>query len=113
MLNVIAGLILLGSPSPSEPPTDAEVLRAMPPVSRGIPRVCEEYRNDITIVKNLLRARTLTVPLFGEASVKVVEDHWECVVYYNRVIRSDFPFPVTVQKPRAMVLYFDKLKPAN
>src|SRR3954469_11432717 len=97
MLNVIAGLILLGSPSPSEPPTDAEVLRAMPRLSRGIPRVYEQYRSDVTIVKNLLRARTLTVPLSGEASVKIVEDHWECVVYYNRVVQSDFPFPVTVQ----------------
>ena len=45
-----------GYPPPicEDPPSDQEVLRAMPRVARGVPYVYEEFRDDIVIVKNRL-----------------------------------------------------------
>src|ERR1700676_3671142 len=48
--------IRLGYPEPicEDPPGDAEVLRAMPRVPRGVPYAFETFRDDIVIVKNRL-----------------------------------------------------------
>ncbi len=45
-----------GFPPPicEDPPSDQEVLRAMPRVPRGVPYVYETFRDDIVIVKNRL-----------------------------------------------------------
>src|SRR4051812_10520423 len=43
-----------GYPEPrcEDPPSDREVLRALPQKIRGVPYVYEEFRDDMTIVKN-------------------------------------------------------------
>jgi hypothetical protein len=110
MLNVIAGMILLVGSNASETPTDAEILRAMPQISRRVPGVYEEFRDDIVIVKNLLVQRVVTRSLFVGMSVSAVKETWECTVYHYRVIQSDFPFPVRVRKLSMQMIYIDKLK---
>lgn len=100
-----------GRPLPicEDPPSDAEVLRAMPRVRRGVPYVYEEFRDDIVIVKNRLVDKIdppRFFPLVGPAQLH--HCHWECVIYYNELIQSDYPFPVYIRKPRVQVIYIDK-----
>jgi hypothetical protein len=91
----------------ANPPTDAEVLRAMPQLTRGIPLVFEMFRDDIVIVKNCLKSSPAEVTVFG-LRLPLVNAHWECSVYYTETLQSDFPFPVKVRKPRVQVVYLDR-----
>ena len=100
-----------GFPPPicEDAPGDAEVLRAMPRVPRGVPYVYETFRDDIVIVKNRLVDKIdppRFFPLVGPAQLH--HCHWECVIYYNELVQSDYPFPVYVRKPRVQVIYIDK-----
>jgi hypothetical protein len=100
-----------GYPPPicEDPPSDAEVLRALPKVARGIPYIYEEFRDDITIVKNRLVDKIdppRFFPLIGMAQLH--HCHWECVVYYTEVIQSDYPFPQYTKRNRVQVVYIDK-----
>jgi hypothetical protein len=100
-----------GKPPPicEDPPSDAEVLRAMPRVPRGVPYVYETFRDDIVIVKNRLVDKIdppRFFPLVGPAQLH--HCHWECVIYYTELTQSDYPFPIYVRKPRVQVIYIDK-----
>lgn len=100
-----------GKPPPicEDPPSDAEVLRAMPRVPRGVPYIYETFRDDIVIVKSRLVDKIdppRFFPLVGPAQLH--HCHWECVIYYNELVQSDYPFPVYVRKPRVQVIYVDK-----
>ncbi|HSQ57740.1 MAG TPA: hypothetical protein VLM40_18605 [Gemmata sp.] len=100
-----------GYPPPicEDPPSDGEVLRAMPRVHRGIPYVYEEFRDDVVIVKNRLVDKIdppRFFPLVGPAQLH--HCHWECVMYYTETIQSDYPFPYYIKKPRVQAIYIDK-----
>ncbi len=103
--------IRAGVPAPicEDAPSDAEVLRAMPRVPRGVPYVYETFRDDIIIVKNRLVDKIdppRFFPLVGPAQLH--HCHWECVIYYKELVQSDYPFPVYVKKDRVQVIYIDK-----
>ena len=103
--------IRAGFPPPicEDAPSDAEVLRAMPRVPRGVPYVYETFRDDIVIVKNRMVDKIdppRFFPLVGPAQLH--HCHWECVIYYNELVQSDYPFPVYVRKARVQVIYIDK-----
>jgi len=100
-----------GFPPPicEDAPSDAEVLRAMPRVPRGVPYIYETFRDNIVIVKNRLVDKIdppRFFPLVGPAQLH--HCHWECVIYYDELVQSDYPFPVYVKKPRVQVIYIDK-----
>jgi hypothetical protein len=100
-----------GYPEPvcEDPPSDREVLRALPKQVRGVPYVYEEFRDDITIVKNRIVDKIdppRFFPLVGFAQLH--HCHWECGVYYNELIQSSYPFPTYIKKPRVQVVYIDK-----
>jgi hypothetical protein len=100
-----------GVPPPicEDPPSDAEVLRAIPRVPRGIPYAYETFRDNVVIVKNRLVDKIdppRFFPLVGQAQLH--HCHWECVVYYDELVQSDYPFPVYLKKPRTQVMYIDK-----
>ena len=100
-----------GFPPPicEDPPSDQEVLRAMPRVPRGVPYIYETFRDDIVIVKNRLVDKIdppRFFPLVGPAQLH--HCHWECVVYYTELVQSDYPFPTYVKKQRVQVIYIDK-----
>jgi RNA polymerase sigma factor (sigma-70 family) len=89
-----------------DPPTDAEVLRAMPKAARGVPDVSEEFRDDITIVKSKILDRLdppRVFPKIGTARLRT--QHWECTVYYNETTETNGR---QVKKPRVQVVYIDK-----
>jgi hypothetical protein len=100
-----------GYPPPvcEDPPSDGEVLRAMPRVARGVPYIYEEFRDDI-VIKKVKLVDTIDPPRFfplvGPAQLH--HCHWECIVYYTETVQSDYPFPTYVRKNRIQVLYIDK-----
>jgi hypothetical protein len=100
-----------GFPAPicEDPPTDLEVLRTMPRMTRGIPFVYEEFRDDIEIVPERIVDKIdppRFYPLVGPAQLH--HCHWKCTIYYTETIQSDYPFPVKLKKRRVQVVYIDK-----
>jgi hypothetical protein len=100
-----------GFPPPicEDPPSEQEVLRAMPRLTRGVPFVYEEFRDNVEIVSERLVDKIdppRFFPLIGPAQLH--HCHWKCTIYYTETVQSDQPFPVKVVKNRVQVVYIDK-----
>ena len=100
-----------GFPPPicEDPPSEQEVLRAMPRVARGTAFIYEEFRDDISIVNERLVDKIdppRFYPLVGPAQLH--HCHWKCTIYYRETVQSSYPFPVKVVKNRVEVVYIDK-----
>jgi hypothetical protein len=100
-----------GYPPPlcEDPPTEREVLRTLQKVRRGVPFVCEEFRDDIRIFSERIVDKIdppRFFPLVGWAQLH--HCHWKCTIYYRETVQSDYPFPVKVVKNRVEVVYIDK-----
>jgi len=100
-----------GFPAPlcQDEPSEQEVLRAMRRVTRGVPYVYEEFRDDIEIVFEKLVDKIdppRFFPLVGPAQLH--HCHWECVIYYTETVQSDYPFPQYTKRSRVQVIYIDK-----
>ena len=100
-----------GFPEPlcEDPPDDAQVLRAMRPVVRGVPYVYEEFRDNLQIVTERLVDRIdppRFFPLVGPAQLH--HCHWKCTVFYTETVESGYPFPVKLTRRRVEVVYIDK-----
>ena len=92
-----------------DPPDRAEILRVMPRVTRGVPYVYEEFRDDLEFSVRKLVDRVdppRFYPLIGPAQLH--HCHWECTVYYTETVESSYPFPFQVKRRRAQVVYIDK-----
>ena len=99
-----------GYPAPlcEDPPSDREVLRAMPRVIRGVPYFIEEFRDDVRIDKNRLVDQIdppRFYPLVGMAQLH--HCHWECVIRYTETVQSSY-YPTYIKKARTQVIYIDK-----
>ena len=92
-----------------DPPDRAEILRAMPRVTRGVPYVYEEHRDDIEFtvekISDVIDPPRF-FPLVGPAQVH--HCHWKCTVFYNETIESCHPFPFQIKRRRVEVVYIDK-----
>lgn len=100
-----------GFPAPicEDPPSEQEVLRAMPRVARGVPYVFEEFRDDIQIVSERLVDKIdppRFFPLVGPAQLH--HCHWKCTIYYRETKQSSYPFPAKIVRNRIEVVYIDK-----
>jgi hypothetical protein len=100
-----------GFPAPicEDPPTELEVIRAMPRMTRGVPYVYEEHRDDIEIVPEKLVDKIdppRFFPLVGPAQLH--HCHWKCTIYYKETVISSYPFPCKIVKDRVQVVYIDK-----
>ena len=92
-----------------DPPDKAEILRTMPSVTRGVPFVYEEFRDDIEFTVEKLVDRVdppRFFPLVGPAQLH--HCHWKCTVYYTETMQSGYPFPFRSVRRRAEVVYIDK-----
>jgi len=94
-----------------DPPTEYDIVRVMrkPSYPGKIPYLYEKHYNRLRfevqkIVDHIDECRFY--PLVGPAQLH--HCHWECVVYYNELVQSDYPFPIYVRKPRVQVIYIDK-----
>jgi hypothetical protein len=99
-----------GVPPPmcEDPPDQARILRAMPRVKRGVWYFCEEFRDQIEIVTELITDKIdppRFFPLIGPAQLH--HCHWKCSVYYTETVESGYPFPFRCVKPRVEVIYID------
>jgi hypothetical protein len=100
-----------GFPPPicEDPPSEQEILRCMPRVTRGVPYAYEEFRDDIQIVTERLVDKIdppRFFPLVGPAQLH--HCHWKCTIYFKQTEQSSYPFPVKVVKNRVEVVYIDK-----
>jgi hypothetical protein len=103
--------ILPGFPPPAceDPPDDAQVQRAMPHVTRGIPYIYEEFRDQMEIITERIVDQIdppRFFPLVGLAQLH--HCHWRCTLYYTETIESSWPFPYRAKRPRVEVIYIDK-----
>lgn len=92
-----------------DPPDAAEILRSMPRVTRGVPYIYEEFRDDIDFTVEKLVDRVdppRFFPLIGPAQLH--HCHWKCTVYFTETVESIYPFPFRVKRRRAEVVYIDK-----
>src|SRR5437588_4070042 len=100
-----------GFPPPlcEDPPSEEEVLRTMIHVTRGVPYLVEEFRDDIRIVPERIVDKIdppRFFPLVGPAQLH--HCHWKCTVYFTETIVSAYPFPVRAKRPRVQVMMIDK-----
>lgn len=103
--------ILPGMPLPTceDPPSEEEIIRVLPHVTRGIPYVFEEFRDDFTFVVEKLVDQIdpcVFVPLIGPAQLH--HCHYKCTVFYRQKIESSYPFPFQCIEDRVEVVYIDK-----
>jgi hypothetical protein len=108
---VIMAPILEGVPPPvcEDPPDTATVLRAIEDVKRGVPYICEEFRDDIEVISERIVDRIdppRFYPLVGPAQLH--HCHWKCTVYFTQTCESGYPFAVRLKRPRVEVVYIDK-----
>ncbi len=92
-----------------DPPSDDEVMRALPDkVSGGVPFLAETSRNHVHIVTKLIVDRLdecRFYPMVGPA--RMHHCHYECTVFYEKVIRSNWPVPFTHKDETKEVVYID------
>jgi RNA polymerase sigma factor (sigma-70 family) len=92
-----------------EPPSEAEVLRALPPGTPPVPGAFEVSRTDIEVVTERQADQAdppRFFPLVGRAQLHHCP--WKCTVYYREVIETTYPFPFRLSRPRVEVIYIDK-----
>ena len=86
-----------------DPPDQQEMLRVLPRVTRGVPYIYEEFRDDIEFTVEKLVDRVdppRFFPLIGPAQLH--HCHWKCTVYYTETIPdSSYPFPFSASQASA------------
>uniref|UniRef100_A0A7C2JXQ5 Uncharacterized protein n=1 Tax=Schlesneria paludicola TaxID=360056 RepID=A0A7C2JXQ5_9PLAN len=90
-------------------PSDDEVMRALPDeTGGGWPFLAETSRNNVRIVVEPIVDRIddcRFFPLVGPA--RLHHCHYKCTVYYDKVIRSDWPVPFRHHDETVQVVYID------
>jgi hypothetical protein len=102
--------ILPGSPPPlcEDAPDEARILRAWPRVTRGVPYIYEEHRDNVQIVTELLVDKIDPPRFFPLAGMAQLHHcHWKVTIYYDETIESSYPFPFRCVRPRVQVIYMD------
>lgn len=92
-----------------EPPSHAEILRALPSMGRGVPDVFEIFRDDIefTVEKVVDRIDPPRFfPMVGTARLHHCQ--WKCTVYFTETTMGQYPFPFKTAKRYAEVVHIDK-----
>jgi hypothetical protein len=100
-----------GVPEPTceDPPSFKQVLRSMPQITRGVPYVYEEFRDDINVTVERIKDTIdppRFYPLVGPA--RLHHCHYKCTIYYVETTESSYPFPFRCKKNRIQVVYIDK-----
>ena len=92
-----------------DPPTDAEVLKALPRIIAKGKEKDAEFLDDIVIVKNRLADKIDPPRFYPKIGIaRLWHQHWECTVHYTETIRINYPFPQSTKKKRVQVVYIDK-----
>lgn len=98
-----APLFCMDTPSPDE------VMRAMPDdTAGGMPFLAETSRNNVRIVVEPIVdsiGECRFYPMAGPA--RLHKCHYKCTVYYEKVLRSDWPIPFSHSDQSIEVVYVD------
>lgn len=98
-----APLFCMDSPSPDE------VMRSLPDdTAGGMPFVAETSRNNVRIVVEPIvdkLGECRFYPMVGPA--RLHKCHYKCTVYFDKVIRSDWPVPFSHADQTIDVVYID------
>ena len=92
-----------------DPPSQQQILRAMPRVTRGVPYVYEEFRDNMQFVVEKIVDKIdppRFFPLVGPAQLH--HCHYKCTVHYVETIDSTYPYSVRINENRVQVVYIDK-----
>jgi hypothetical protein len=92
-----------------DPPDRATIIRAMPPIIRGVPYILEQFRDNYDFeVERLVDEidPPRFYPLVGPAQLH--HCHYKCTIFYTETLQSDWPFPWQVKKRRVEVVYIDR-----
>jgi hypothetical protein len=92
-----------------DPPDRSTILRALPPVTRGVPYMYEQFRDDLdfSIVRLVDQVDPPRFyPLVGPAQLH--HCHYKCTVFYTETVSSDWPIPFQVKRRRSEVVYIDR-----
>ena len=90
-------------------PMPDEIMRTLPDDTKGgVPFLAETTRNNVRmvvepIVDKLGECRF--IPMVGPA--RVHKCHYKCTIYFDKVIRSDWPIPHTFTDATQEVVYID------
>jgi hypothetical protein len=92
-----------------DPPSPDEVMRSLPDsAAGGFAFVAETQRKNVRIVVEPIVDRVdecKFFPLAGPA--RLHHCHYKCTVYYEKIIRSDWPVPFTHSDQTQDVVYID------
>lgn len=92
-----------------DPPSPDEVMRALPnETSGGNAFIAETQRNNVKmVVENIVDRMDdcRFYPLVGPA--RLHHCHYKCTVYYDKIIRSDWPVPFHHKDETIQVVYID------
>jgi len=92
-----------------QPPTQQEILSALPTLARGVPYVYEQYRDEVEFTVEKLVDRVDAprwFPLIGPAQLHHCT--WKCTVYYTDVIEIANPVPFTTRTKHTEVVFIDR-----
>lgn len=92
-----------------DPPSADEVVRSLPDqTGGGLPFVAETFRNNVKIVVEPIVDKLEDCkfyPLVGPA--RLHKCHYKCTVFYDKIIRSDYPVPFSHTDQVEEVVYID------
>jgi hypothetical protein len=92
-----------------DPPSQDEVMRALPDEpGGGWTFIAETSRNNVRIVVDPIVDRMddcRVYPMVGPA--RLHHCHYKCTVYFDKVIRSDWPVPFYFKDETVQVVYID------
>lgn len=92
-----------------DPPSPDEVIRALPDKAEGgVPFLAETKRNNVRIIVEPIVDRVdecRFFPMVGPA--RLHHCHYKCTVYYDKIIRSDWPVPFSHLDQTQEVVYID------
>ena len=98
-----------GPPQALDPPSEAEVMAALPSVEGGLPFLDEIQRNNVRMTIELIADyvdQPRFFPLIGWAQVH--HAHYKCTVFYTEITRVGWPLPhTTVDEDHSEVIYID------
>ncbi len=96
-------------PTCEDPPTERHILNVLPRVTRGVPYIYEEFRDNyrfsVERIKDVIDPVRF-YPLVGPAQLH--HCHYKCTVYYTETRESAYPFPFRCVTHKQQVVYIDK-----
>jgi hypothetical protein len=96
-------------PGCDDRPGRAAVLRALPPLARGVPYLHEVSRDDVEVTVERLVNRIdppRFYPLVGLAQLH--RCHYRCTVCYTETVQASWPFPFQCRRRRSDIVYLDR-----